>query len=117
MGKAEGIVPTFRMNSVKLDEDGPDEDDEWVELEKFDEPKKEFEEDYSVNQIVDNNFVPLTFKIKPDLLPGILAPIIPNMTLQEIESLNEKESAHLFKIKNLCCVTIDDNYKITSGFI
>ena len=29
------------MKSVKLNEDGPDEDDEWLELEKVEEPKQE----------------------------------------------------------------------------
>lgn len=62
------------MNSVKISEnqEGPEEDDEWLEVEKYEEPKIEVEQkdkdsfqEFSVNEIIDENFEPKTFSVKP----------------------------------------------------
>ena len=74
-------------------------------------------EDFSVNQIVDENFEPDTFGVKPFDLPGTLTPIFPNLTLQEIDYLNKKDSDFYFKIKNICNVKFDYQKRITEGFI
>ena len=110
------------------------EDDEWLELEKVDQPKKleEQEEDpkpfymnsikddfqdFTVKEIIDENFEPKTFGVKPHDLPGALTPICPNLTLQQIETINERDSPYFFKIKNICSVKYDNKKRITGGFI
>jgi hypothetical protein len=41
----------------------------------------ESQDDFTVKEIVDENFEPLTFGVKPFGLPGSLTPLFPNLTL------------------------------------
>jgi hypothetical protein len=49
--------------------------------------------------------------------PGALTPICPNLTLQQIETINERDSPYFFKIKNIYSVKYDNKKRITGGFI